>query len=86
MKLSLGFLKTKAYWWRVFKMGALFILIITILQFAISFLRLDFNTFLQINFGDGKWKFFLLSRLLGGLFYGMWMVNWKYRKELKTKQ
>ena len=84
--MATNIFKTKAYWWSVFKMGGGFLAIIFILEYFISFLRLDFSTFVEINFGEGKWKYFLLSRLLGGTFYGMWMAYGKYRKELKRKQ
>jgi|GEM_PF-4099391 len=78
--MVLTLLKSRPFWWDVIKMGFTFVIFFTFFEYLMSIFRSDFATFVQNNFAKENLGVFLLSRLVGGLFYGVWITYGKRRK------
>jgi len=74
---------SKKYWKTTVFLALGFIVIFTFIEFMMSYDEAGANAFLEERIHNGKWVRFLISRIVGGLLYGMIMG---YYFEIKRKK
>ncbi len=62
---------SKKYWVSVFLLGLVFIIIISVIGYLKNYGGLDFDTFMKERIYNGLWVRYVISRIVGGLIYGM---------------
>ncbi|UZO82487.1 hypothetical protein NBT05_08425 [Aquimarina sp. ERC-38] len=78
-------LSKKSYWKSVLFLGLKFIVIFSILEYVFNYGWTGFKDVYTNIFAYGQWKRFILSRLVGGLLYGMILGFYFHNKQLKEQ-
>ncbi|WP_459210712.1 hypothetical protein [Aquimarina rhabdastrellae] len=73
---------SKLYWKSVMITGIMFAVVFSIIMFLINH-GFDFESFQQTKLAEGRWKRYIVSRIVGGFVYGLFMgfVSFKKSKE-----
>ncbi|WP_160114570.1 hypothetical protein [Aquimarina sp. AU474] len=66
-------LSSKRYWITVLYIGLGFIVIFSVIEHFMQYSGIDIDTFVKERIENRQWMRYLLSRLAGGLLYGMIM-------------
>lgn len=74
-------ISSKKYWISVCFIGLAFIFVFSIVEHFMQYGGLVWEQFLEQKINYGQWKKYLVSRLAGGLIYGMIMAYYfQYKK------
>ncbi len=76
-------LLSKRYWISVLYISIGFIIIFSVIEHIMAYKGLSWDLFVQDRLSNGKWIRYLISRIVGGLLYGMIMG---YYFELRKKK
>jgi len=76
---------SRKYWASTMLLGVGFVLLYSAIEHLSEFVRLPFNQFIANNFSEGRWIRYLISRLVGGLSYGMIMAYFFEKRKHKSK-
>ncbi len=76
-------ISSKKYWITVCFIGIGFIIIFSSIEHLMQYGGIAFDSFLKEKIENGRWIRYVLSRLVGGLLYGMIMG---YYFELKKRK
>lgn len=72
-------IKKGAFWVNVFKVGFVFLIIITIISLLIYSVKDIFsgnlNAVIETNFSNGQWKRFFASKVIASTVYGVYVSN-----------
>lgn len=72
-------IKTRIFWKHVLRIGSLFFVLLIIISLLFNsfsdILNFDIAAVKAKNFSNGKWKQFIISKLLISLVYAMWVTN-----------
>lgn len=72
-------LKTAIFWKNTLKISILFLILLIIFGLLFnsfsSIIKFDMETVKTQNFTEGKWKYFLFSKVLIALGYGMFVTS-----------
>lgn len=79
-------ISSKRYWASVLFMGLGFIIIFSVIVHIMQYRGIDIHSFIQDNISDKKWIRYLISRLVGGLIYGMIMSYYLVGVKRKSKR
>lgn len=71
--MFVSIVKSKRYWKSVLLLALAFILIFSIIEHFIEYKRIAWDQFTEDKIENYQWIRYLISRLIGGLFYGMIM-------------
>jgi len=64
-------ISSKKYWISVCLLGLVFIILFSVIEHLMQYGGLAFDDFMNEKINDGLWVRYLLSRIIGGLVYGM---------------
>ncbi|WP_299431720.1 hypothetical protein [uncultured Aquimarina sp.] len=64
-------ISSKKYWISVLLLGLVFIVFFSVIEHFMQYKGLAFDTFLEEKIHNSRWVRYLLSRIVGGLVYGM---------------
>ncbi|WP_378182409.1 hypothetical protein [Aquimarina sp. SS2-1] len=64
-------ISSKKYWISVGSLGLVFVVLFSIIEHLMQYQGLAFETFLDAKIKNGLWVRYMLSRIVGGLVYGM---------------
>ncbi|MBW1294309.1 hypothetical protein [Aquimarina litoralis] len=79
-------LSSKRYWISVARLGVAFILLISLIEYLKYYFGNGSEAFLAVKINNGLWVRYLLSRVLGGLAYGMIQAYYFERRKHKSNQ
>ena len=79
-------ISSKKYWISVLLLGIVFIILFSIIEHFMQYGGLAFDTFVEEKINHGLWKRYLLSRLAGGLMYGMILGYYMELRKRKSNQ
>ena len=72
-------IKLPIFWKSVLKIAIPFFIAVMLISLLFnnfsSIIDFDLETIKAQNFSDGKWKFFILSKSIVSLLYGVWMTQ-----------
>ncbi len=77
---------SKKYWLSVGLLGIAFVIVYSVIVHFRDVARLGFGTFITETLGEGRWKRYLLSRIVGGLLYGAVMAYFFEMRKQKLKK
>ncbi|PKV49657.1 hypothetical protein ATE84_1691 [Aquimarina sp. MAR_2010_214] len=66
-------LSSKRYWSTVFFVGFSFIIIFSVIEYFMQYSSAAWDTFIEERINDQQWVRYMISRIVGGLVYGMIM-------------
>ncbi len=78
-------ISSKKYWVSTVLLGLGFVIIYSVIEHISEIIRVPFDQFIDTNFSNGRWIRFLISRIVGGLLYGMIMAYFFEMKKHKSK-
>lgn len=64
-------ISSKKYWISVLLLGLVFILLFSVIEHFMQYRGLAFDAFIDEKINNGRWVRYLMSRIVGGLMYGM---------------
>lgn len=79
-------LTSKKYWRSVLFIGVVFIIIYSCFEYLMQHSSGSWQDFVNTRIANGHWVRYLISRLVGGLLYGMIMAYYFERRKRKTKE
>lgn len=82
-------ISSKKYWISVIFIGLVFILILlifSIIKHVMQYGGLGIDSFINDNINNGKWVRYFISRIVGGLMYGMIMAYYFELRKRKSKR
>jgi len=80
-------ISSKKYWATVGFIGLGFVIIFSIIEHFMHFNGIAFSAFVEERVADGRWIRYVLSRLVGGLTYGMIFGYYlEFRKRKSNRQ
>jgi len=72
-------IKKGAFWANVFKVGFVFLIIITIISLCIysfkDILAFNLDAIAETNFNNGQWRRFFTSKVIASTVYGVYVSN-----------
>ncbi|MHA7056214.1 hypothetical protein ACWGOQ_0003270 [Aquimarina sp. M1] len=77
---------SKKYWVSVVLLGLVFVVLFSIIEHFMQYGGLAFDTFLNEKINNGLWIRYVLSRIVGGLLYGMILGYYFELKKRKSNQ
>ncbi len=77
---------SKKYWISVCFMGLVFILIFSVIEHIKQYKGLAIDSFIYDKINEGKWVRYFISRIVGGLMYGMIMAYYFELRKRKSKR
>ncbi|WP_159025467.1 hypothetical protein [Aquimarina sp. Aq78] len=66
-------LLSKRYWLSVFFVGFSFIIIFSVIEYFMQYSSSTWDTFIEERINHQQWIRYMISRIVGGLIYGMIM-------------
>ncbi|AXT51194.1 hypothetical protein D1818_10295 [Aquimarina sp. BL5] len=79
-------ISSKRYWVSVLFLGLIFIIPFSVIQYLMEYGGLAFDTFIEEKINNGFWVRYLLSRIVGGLSYGMILGYYFELRKRKSNQ
>ncbi|MFD2564265.1 hypothetical protein [Aquimarina rubra] len=64
-------ISSKRYWVSVLLLGLVFVVLFSVIEHLMQYGGLAWDTFMDEKIKNGLWVRYLLSRIVGGLLYGM---------------
>ncbi len=84
--MFVSILKSKNYWKTTVFLALGFIVVFSCIEHFMSYKTLAIDAFLEDKIHEGRWVRFLISRIVGGLLYGMIMGYYFESKKQKSHQ
>ncbi|WP_025741113.1 hypothetical protein [Aquimarina pacifica] len=79
-------LTSKRYWKTTLFLALGFMVVFSLIEHFMSYRALAIDSFLEDKIEEGRWIRFLISRIVGGLIYGMIMGYYFESKKQKSNQ
>lgn len=79
-------ISSKKYWVSVILIGFGFVIIFSLIEHFMQYGGVAFDAFVKEKINNGKWVRYLLSRIVGGLLYGMIMSYYFELRKRKSNQ
>ncbi|WP_378185529.1 hypothetical protein ACE939_10510 [Aquimarina sp. W85] len=80
-------LSSRSYWKSVTLLALGFIVLFSFIELLMQYQGFDFTSFIVDHIDKGKWVRYALSRIVGGLMYGMILgYHFESRKLKKNKE
>ncbi|MDH7445194.1 hypothetical protein [Aquimarina sp. 2201CG14-23] len=77
---------SKKYWISVLLLGLVFIVLFSITEHLMQYGGIAFDAFVEDKINNGRWVRYLISRIIGGLVYGMILGYYFEVRKQKQKQ
>ncbi|WP_299214928.1 hypothetical protein [uncultured Aquimarina sp.] len=77
---------SKRYWVSVLLLGLVFIVLFSVIEHLMQYGGLALDTFIDEKINNGLWIRYLLSRIVGGLLYGMILGYYFELRKRKSNQ
>ena len=77
---------SKRYWVSVALLGLGFVVLFSVVEHFMEYGGLAFEIFIQEKLMDGRWIRFVISRLVGGIAYGMIMAYYFEHRKRKVNR
>lgn len=77
---------SKKYWKSTLLLGIGFVVVFSVIEHFLQYKGIAFETFKQDKIEGGRWIRFLLSRIVGGLLYGMILGYYFELRKRKEKR
>lgn len=84
--MLVSILSSKKYWISVCFIGIGFIIIFSVIEYFLQYGGQTWSTFIKDRIEGGRWVRFLISRIVGGLLYGMIMGYYFELRKRKSKR
>ncbi|MBQ4818454.1 hypothetical protein [Aquimarina sp. MMG016] len=79
-------ISSKKYWKSVLFIGVGFIMIFSLIEHIMQYGGLAWEIFIEEKISNGRWLRYLVSRLMGGLMYGMIMAYYFELRKHKSNR
>ncbi|MCK8522257.1 hypothetical protein M0D21_11795 [Aquimarina sp. D1M17] len=79
-------LTSRRYWSTVAFIGLGFVVVISVIEHLRQYGGVSWSSFLEDYIHNGKWVRYILSRLIGGLLYGMIMGYYFELRKQRSKR
>ncbi len=79
-------LSSKKYWMSVSFIGIGFIFIYSIIEYFMQYSTLGWEAFITERIANQNWVRYIISRIVGGVLYGMIMAYYFELRKLKSKR
>lgn len=79
-------ISSKKYWKSVLFIGVGFIIIFSLIEHIMQYGGLAWEIFIEEKINNGRWLRYLVSRLMGGLMYGMIMAYYFELRKHKSNR
>ncbi|MFL1897109.1 hypothetical protein ACJRPK_15505 [Aquimarina sp. 2-A2] len=79
-------LSSRSYWKSVTLLAIGFIVLFSLIELIMQYQGFNFSAFITERINDGKWLRYALSRVIGGLMYGMILGYHFESRKLKKKR
>ncbi|WP_299255753.1 hypothetical protein [uncultured Aquimarina sp.] len=79
-------ISSKRYWVSVLLLGLVFVVLFSVIEHFMQYGGLALDTFVDKKINNGLWIRYLLSRIIGGLLYGMILGYYFELRKRKSNQ
>ncbi|WP_299312188.1 hypothetical protein [uncultured Aquimarina sp.] len=79
-------ISSKRYWFSVLLLGLVFVVLFSVIEHFMQYGGLALDTFVDEKINNGLWIRYLLSRIIGGLLYGMILGYYFELRKRKSNQ
>ncbi|MDY8136496.1 hypothetical protein [Aquimarina sp. 2201CG5-10] len=79
-------ISSKRYWIWVFRLGIGFMIIFSIVEHFMQYGGLAYDTFIEEKINNGRWIRYVISRIAGGLIYGIILAYYFEIKKRKSNR
>ncbi|MFC5047115.1 hypothetical protein ACFSTE_11670 [Aquimarina hainanensis] len=77
---------SRKYWLSVLYLGIAFIVVFSLIEHVSQFRGVSLSGFVETKLANGRWMRFFLSRIVGGVAYGMIMSYYFTARKIKSNK